>query len=248
MKTDKIELKAGERIDDLQRNGLHIIQDPKRFCFGMDAVLLSGYAHVKKGGRALDLGCGNGIIPILLSAKTEGKYFAGLEIQHDSADMAQRSVLMDELTGRVEIFEGDIKNVREYFKPASFDTVTSNPPYMINRHGLKNPGDAKAIARHEILCTLDDVTRSAADMLKPGGHFYMVHRPSRLEEIILSLKAAGLTLKRMRMVYPYADREPNMVLLDSTRGGNSGMRVDSPLVIYKEQGVYTDEVYEVYGY
>ncbi len=248
MRIENIELKPSERIDDLQRNGYGIIQDPDRFCFGMDAVLLSGYAGVKKGGRALDLGCGNGIIPILLEAKTEGAYFAGLEIQPESADMARRSVIMNELTDRVEIFEGDIKRVRDHFSPATFDTVTSNPPYMVSRHGLKNPGDAKAIARHEILCTLDDVTAAAADMLKPGGHFYMVHRPTRLEEIILSLKAAGLTLKRMRMVYPFADREPNMVLLDSTRGGNSGMRVDRPLVIYKERGVYTDEIYEVYGY
>lgn len=180
----KIELKEGERVDDLHRNGFQIIQNGKLFCFGMDAVLLSGFAKVKEQGTALDLGTGTGIIPILLAAKTQGRHFTGLEISPTSADMAARSVLLNDLQEKVEIVRGDIKEAGELFAPASFDTVTSNPPYMIGQHGLVNPDLEKAAARHEILCTLEDVVRAAAKLVRPGGSFFLVHRPFRLAEII----------------------------------------------------------------
>jgi len=241
-------LRENERIDDLQRNGYRIIQDPERFCFGMDAVLLSGFAGVKKGGRALDLGTGTGIIPILLEAKTPGSYFAGIEIQSESADMARRSVALNSLTEKVEIVEGDIRRIDEYFERGSFDTVTSNPPYMIAGHGLTNPDSPKAIARHEVCCSLDDVTGAAALMLKSGGYFYMVHRPFRLPEIFRSLTDHGLEPKRMRLVYPFADKEPSMVLIGSVLGGRPRLTVEKPLVIYEEPGKYTAEIYDVYGY
>ena len=152
-----IELKDGERLDELQRNGYRIIQNPGRFCFGMDAVLLSGFARVKEGERALDLGTGTGIIPILLRGKTKGRNFTGLEIQKESADMARRSVELNELTDSVSIVEGDIKEAASLFGAASFDVVTCNPPYMTDQHGLQNPELPKAIARHEILCSFEDV-------------------------------------------------------------------------------------------
>ena len=151
----KIELKEQERLDELHRNGYRIIQNPSRFCFGMDAVLLSGYAAVKEGETALDLGTGNGIIPILLEAKTKGKHFTGLEIQEESADMARRSVALNGLEEKIKIITGDIKEAGEMFEAASFDVITSNPPYMIGQHGLVNPDSPKAIARHELLCTLE---------------------------------------------------------------------------------------------
>lgn len=241
-------LLADERIDELHRNQYKIIQNSKKFCFGMDAVLLSGFAKVKSGEVALDLGTGTGIIPILLEAKSEGRHFTGLEIQEESADMARRSVVMNKQNEKIDIVLGDIKEASKLFGPASFDVVTSNPPYMNDHHGLTNPDLPKAIARHEILCTLEDVVREAAKVLKPGGRFYMVHRPFRLVEIINTLTAYRLEPKRMKMVHPFVDKEPNMVLIECTKGGRSMIKVEAPLIVYKEQNVYTDEIYDIYGY
>ena len=241
-------LLPGERIDELQRNGYRIIQNPERFCFGMDAVLLSGFARAKKQERCLDLGCGNGIIPILMEAKTEGKHFTGLEIQPKSADMARRSVALNGLQDRIDIVEGDIKDASKIFGASSFHVVTTNPPYMTAQHGLTNVYEAKTIARHEVLCNLEDIIRESARLLMPGGRFYMVHRPFRLAEIISLMVQYRIEPKRMRLVYPYVDREPNMVLIEGLRGGKSRMTVEKPLIVYKEPGKYTDEIYDVYGY
>ena len=241
-------LKEGERIDELQRNGYGIIQDPARFCFGMDAVLLSGFATAKKGERVLDLGTGTGIIPILMEAKTCGESFTGLEMQEESADMARRSVSYNHLEEKVKIVTGDIKDASKLFGASSFHVITTNPPYMIGTHGENSPSQAKAIARHEVLCTLDDVLRESAKLLMPGGRFYMVHRPFRLAEILSKMVEYKIEPKRMRLVYPYIDKEPNMVLIEGLRGGKSRMTVEKPLIVYKEQGVYTDEIYDIYGY
>lgn len=241
-------LLPGERIDELQRNGYRIIQNPERFCFGMDAVLLSGFARAKKQERCLDLGCGNGIIPILMEAKTEGKHFTGLEIQPESADMARRSVALNGLQDRIDIVEGDIKDASKIFGASSFHVVTTNPPYMTAQHGLTNLYEAKTIARHEVLCNLEDIIRESARLLMPGGRFYMVHRPFRLAEIISLMVQYRMEPKRMRLVYPYVDREQNMVLIEGLRGGKSRMTVEKPLIVYKEPGKYTDEIYDVYGY
>ncbi len=243
-----IELKEGERLDDLQRNGYQIIQDPDRFCFGMDAVLLSGFATGPDGGKVLDLGTGTGIIPILMAAKTTASQLVGLEIQEDSADMAQRSVILNDLQTRVKIVKGDIKEADQLFDAASFDVVTSNPPYMIGGHGLQNPEAPKAIARHEVLCDLEDVIRAAARCLKSGGKFYMVHRPFRLAEIMVLMHQYKVEPKRMQLVYPFADKEPSMVLIEGARGGKPRMTVEKPLIIYEEPGKYTPEIYDIYGY
>jgi tRNA1(Val) A37 N6-methylase TrmN6 len=237
-----------ERIDDLNRNNYKIIQNKKKFCFGMDAVLLSSYAKVKEEELVLDLGTGTGIIPILLEAKTKGKHFTGLEIQKESADMARRSVYLNKQNDKIDIIDGDIKEASEIFGPASFHVITSNPPYMNNNHGIQNPDLTKAIARHEILCGLEDVVRETARMLKPFGRFYMVHRPFRLIEIINMLTAYNLEPKRLRMVHPFIDKEPNMVLIESIKTGKSSLTVEPPLIVYKEPNQYTDEVYEIYGY
>ncbi len=237
-----------ERMDELHRNGYKIIQNVNKFCFGMDAVLLSGFAKVKPNETVLDMGTGTGIIPILLEAKTEGKHFTGLEIQEESADMAKRSVAMNRLADKIDIISGDIREASGIFGLASFDVVTSNPPYMNDNHGITNPDLPKAIARHEILCTLEDVIRETSKVLKPGGRFYMVHRPFRLVEIINTLSAYKLEPKRMKMVHPFIDKEPNMVLIESIKGGGSMIKVEAPLIVYKEQNVYTDEIYDIYGY
>ena len=243
MKNDLV--KCGERVDDLQ-NGYFVIQDPKKFCFGMDAVLLSGFARVKKGETALDMGTGTGIIPILLSQRTEGKHFTGLEIQAECAEMADRSVKYNCLEDRIQIVEGDIKEAAGIFGAASFDVVTCNPPYMIGQHGLTNPHMPKAIARHEILCTFDDVANQAARVLKDRGRFYLVHRPFRLVELMAALTKYKLEPKRLQLVYPYIDKEPNMVLIEACKGGNSRIQIERPLVVYEKPGVYTKDILELY--
>ena len=237
-----------ERLDELHRNGYFIIQDPKRFCFGMDAVLLSGFAKAKKGERVLDLGTGTGIIPILMEAKTEAEDFKALEIQEESADMARRSVCYNHLEDKIEIVTGDIKEASAIFGASSFDVITTNPPYMIGQHGIQNDANAKTIARHEVLCDLDDILRESAKMLKQGGRFYMVHRPFRLTEIMQVLTKYKLEPKRMKLVHPFVDKDANMVLIEAVRGGKSMIKVEAPIVVYKEQGVYTDEIYDIYGY
>lgn len=241
-------LKPNERIDDLQRNNYRIIQDPERFCFGMDAVLLSGFAKAKEGDHVIDLGTGTGIIPILMEAKTKASNLVGLEIQPESADMAQRSVELNHLEKKIRIVTGDIREASSIFGAATFDVVTSNPPYMTEHHGITNEKSPKAIARHELLCTLEDVICQAAKLLRPGGSFYMVHRPFRLVDIMVLMREYHLEPKRMKLVYPYIDKDPNMVLIEGLRGGRPRMTAEKPLIVYKEPGVYTDEIYEIYGY
>ena len=225
-----------ERIDDLQINGRRIIQSPDRFCFGMDAVLLSGFAKVKKGESVLDLGTGTGILPILLDAKTEGGHFTGLEIQPESADMARRSVILNNRQDKIDIVTGDIKNALNIFGAASFDVIVTNPPYMNQNHGITNPESPKAIARHELLCSLEDVIRQTGSLLKVNGRMYMVHRPFRLPDIMELMNECGIEPKKMRFVHPYVDREPSMVLIEGVRGGNRRLTVEKPLVIYDGPG------------
>ncbi len=280
-----IELKPGERIDELQRNGYGIIQSESNFRFGMDAVLLSGFAKVKRGEIAVDLGTGTGIIPILLEAKTEGKHFYGLELQPEMAEMASRSVRLNGLTEKIDIINGDIcsllpeKNdpdarVKPEITEISYseklnatenkstagsidmlkalygrvNVVTSNPPYMKAEHGLRNPEDAKAIARHEVKCSLSDVCEAASRLLCSGGRFYMVHRPLRLPEIISEMKRFKMEPKRIKPVYPFIDKEANMVLIEAVRNAAPECRLEKPVVVYKEPGKYTDEIYDIYGY
>ena len=238
-------VKENERVDDLQ-NGYYIIQDPRKFCFGMDAVLLSGFARVKKGEKVLDMGTGTGIIPVLLASKTQGEHFTGLEIQEECAEMAARSVKYNNLEDRVSIRQGDIKEAAGIFGAASFDVVTCNPPYMIGQHGLTNPHLPKAIARHEILCSFDDVACQAARVLKDRGRFFLVHRPFRLVELMATLTKYRLEPKRMQLVYPYIDKEPNMVLIEACKGGNSRIQIERPLVVYEKPGVYTKDILELY--
>lgn len=242
----EIALQENERLDDLQ-NGYFIIQNTKNFCYGIDAVLLAGFARVKPGERVLDMGTGTGIIPILLKAKTPGEHFTGLEIQEESAQIARRSVVYNGLEKDIEIRTGDIREAAAIFGRASFSVVTCNPPYMTGSHGLVNPHLPKAIARHEVLCTLEDVISQAAQVLEPRGRFYMVHRPFRLAEIMGLMMKYQLEPKRMRLVYPYVDKEPNMVLIEGLLGGNPRITVEKPLIVYERPGVYTDEIREIYG-
>ena len=240
-------LKDGERIDDLQRKGYRIIQDPSFFCFGSDAVLLSGFAKLNPRDRVLDLGTGTGVIPILLAARHEGPVFTGLEINPRSADMARRSVALNGLEERIGIVEGDIKAADTLFPGGSFDVIVTNPPYMAGDGGLKNPSEAKAAARHEVLCTIDDVLRVSAALLKSGGSFYMVHRPHRLAEITEKMRRARIEPKILRLVHPHAGDPAKMFLIKGTKDGGQWLQVERPLIIFDENGERTEEVRELYG-
>lgn len=236
-----------ERVDDLQCKGYQLIQKPKGFCFGVDAVLLSDFARVKKGQKVLDLCTGSGVIPILLEAKTEGAAFTGLELQEEYADMANRSVTLNHLEEKVNIVCGDVKDVKKLFPPASFQVVTVNPPYMTDHHGLQNLYEPKNIARHEVALCLEDVIAAASHVLPVGGNIYMIHKPFRLAEIFRVMKQYHLEPKRMRLVHPYVDKEPTMVLIEGLKGGKERITIEPPLVMYKRKNMYTEEIYEIYG-
>ena len=239
-------IRENERLDDLHRCGYMIIQDPERFCFGIDAVLLSGFCNVAKGDKVLDLGAGTGVIPILLAAKTKASQLVGVEIQEESADMAKRSVLYNKLTERVSIIHGDLKEVETLIERHSFDIVTTNPPYVKVGSGASGELSAKAVARHELAMSLDECIRAAAYALKFGGKLYMVHRPTRLADIICTLRAHKLEPKQVRFVQPYANKDPNLVLIEARSGGGAELRVMPPLVVYEADGTYTNECYEIY--
>ena len=244
---NNIELKVNERIDDLERNGYKIIQDEKRFCYGIDAVLLSHFAKVRKNEKVVDLGTGTGIIPILMHAINEPAVYSALEIQEDSYDMALRSVMLNNLQEDITIINGDIKEASKLLGTSLYNVVTSNPPYMIDDHGLKNEDNALTIARHEVLCSLEDVVREASRLLKVKGRFYMVHRPYRLPEIMEVMRKYHLEPKRMRLVHPYIDKEPNIVLIEALKGGRPRLTIESPLIVYKDVNEYSDEIIRIYN-
>ena len=246
MREESAQLQGTERLDDLQRGGYYLIQDEKLFCFGMDSVLLSAFARALPGEQVLDLGCGNGVIPILMKARyPEGRY-SGLELNARSVSLARRSVALNGLEASISIIQGDIKEADRIYPAASFDVITGNPPYMTGGHGLTGADEEVAAARHEIWCTLEDVVRAASNLLKSKGRFYLVHRPFRLAEIMICMRNYHLEPKRMRLVYPYADREPNMVLLEGVKGGRPRITVEPPLIVYEKPGVYTEEIRQIY--
>ena len=238
---------CGERLDDLQCNGLYLIQDPDKFCFGIDAVLLSNFVKVKKNGHVVDLCTGSGIVPILLSAKTDAKKITGIEIQSDIADMARRSVSYNKLDEKIDIINDDISNVLKYINNCSVDSVCVNPPYMKDTTAIKNPDLPMAIARHELLTDLDTVINIASKLLKESGKFFMVHRPSRLSEIFASMRQNRIEPKRLRFIHPYIESKANLVLIEGAKGSGVWLDVEPPLVVYKDKNVYTDEVLKIYG-
>ncbi len=242
------ELRPGERIDDLQRSNLKIIQDPAKFCFGMDAVLLSGFVSVKRGGRVTDLCTGSGIIPLLLSAKTEAAEIKGIEIQAEMADMAARSVRLNTLEGKVHIVRGDLRDSAVSGESGSQDVVTCNPPYMRAGEGVVNPDSARAIARHELCGRLEEIVQVSARLLKNGGRACFVYRPNRLIELISAMRGCGLEPKRMKLVHPFAERDANMVLLEAVKGGRCFLTVEPPVIVFQSPGMYSREIREIYGY
>lgn len=254
-------------MEKLERllNGYQIYQDTERFQFGIDAVLLADFASggragdggkssIKAGEKVIDLGTGTGIIPLLmagrLSSKTSGlcePAFTGLEVQKDSADMAVRSIALNGLEKKIQIVNGDLRKVKELFDCHSFNAVTCNPPYMIDTHGQGNGLDAMTIARHEVLCTLEDVVAAADYLLAPHGSFFMIHRPFRLPEIFSSLEKHKMEMKRMRLIMPFAGKEPNMVLIEARKNAKRRLTIEPPLIVRNDDGEYTVEIRQIYG-
>lgn len=233
---------------DTLLNGNKIFQNSESFMFGIDAVLLADFATnaIHNDDSVIDLGSGNGIIPLLLDKNSRAKNIVGLEIQSESAKMANESVELNDLQKKIKIIEGDIKKVSEIFKIHSFDVVISNPPYMKKNSGKQNDFDAKSIARHEIFCNLEDVINAADFLLKNHGSFCMIHRPERLAEIFYFCKKCKMEPKLMRFVVPFENSEPTMVLVECKKDAKPNLKVQKNLVVYKEKGIYSDEVMKIY--
>ena len=243
-----IELKENERIDDLEFNNLKIIQNEKEFCFGMDAVLLSDFAkEIKQNSKIIDLGTGTGILPILLSGKTEDTKIVGIEIQEKMSEMATRSVKLNNLENRIQIINEDLRNLGKLFEKESFDAVLTNPPYKENNTGLKNEYEGKIIARHEIKCNLEDIILASKNLLKDRGTLYMVHRPERIVDICELLRKYKIEPKVIRFIYPKAGKEANLILIKAVKNARKFLKIEKPLIIYKENGAYTDEVLKIYN-
>lgn len=243
-----INLKENERIDDLEFKNLKIIQNEKEFCFGMDAVLLTDFAKdIKQKSKIIDLGTGTGILPILLSGKTENTEFVGIEIQEKMAEMANRSVRLNNLQNRIKIINEDIKNLNKIFKKESFDAVVSNPPYKENDTGLKNDYEGKIIARHEVKCNLEDIIFACKILLKDRGTLYMVHRPERIVDVCELLRKYKIEPKVIKFIYPKIGKESNLILIKAVKNSRKFLKIEKPLIIYKENGEYTDDLLRIYN-
>ena len=255
-----MELKENERIDDLEYNNLKIIQNKKGFCFGIDSVLISDFARdIKNNSKGVDLGTGTGIISILLASKTNLSKIIGIEVQEDVADMAKRSVKLNNLQDKIKILNINIKEIlsnkkekntlendREILKRDSFDFIVTNPPYKKLETGKINESEYKYISRHEITATLEDFVQVSKYLLKDKGSIYMVHRPDRLVDILNILRKYKLEPKKIRFVHSMENKEPSLVLIKAVKNANVFLRIEKPLIIYDENGKYSDEIYKIY--
>lgn len=240
----QVELLAGERIDYLVNNGLKIIQSREVFSFSMDAVLLAKFANVPRRGKVVDLCTGTGVIPLLMSPRTQASIL-GIEIQERLYDMATRSVRLNQLEQQIHIQLGDLKELPQKYGDGHFDYLTCNPPYMA-AGGDTNLNPHIAIARHEILCTLEDVVRISSRIVRSGGKVAYVHRPSRLVDLLMLMREYRIEPKRLQLVHPRKDQEANMVLVEGIRDGGKELKLLPPLIVYNSDGEYTDEMKTIY--
>lgn len=246
---DKKLVHDGERIDDLQLNGLKLIQNPSWFCFGVDAVLLSDFSKsgIKKGYSVVDFCTGNGIVPILLSAKTKANHITALEIQKEVSYLAERNVKFNKLEALITVLNADLKDADSFIKPNSIDYITCNPPYKEKGLGLKNDNEILTIARHEVMCNLEDIIKSAKTILKPSGKIALIHRPERLADIICLMREYNIEPKRLKFVHPYPEKTATMILIEGTKCGGKQLFLEPPLYIYDENRNYTEEINRIYG-
>ena len=243
-----IVLKDGERIDDLEYKGLKIIQNKNGFCFGIDSVLISDFAQrMKKGSKVLDLGTGTGIISILLSKKQENLKIYGIEIQEDVAEMAERSIKLNGLENDIKIINDNLKNLNDYFEVNSIDAIVTNPPYKKNNTGLKSDDYKNLVSRHEIECTLEDIIVISKKLLKDKGEMYMINRAERLVDIVSCMRKNRLEPKEIRFVHSKQNESPTLVLVRAVKNAGEFLKIEKPLIIYNEDGSYTDEILEIYN-
>lgn len=241
-------LKENERIDDLEYKGLKIIQNTEGFCFGIDSVLLSDFAkNIKKDSKVIDLGTGTGIIGILLCAKTEISHMVGVEIQEEVYDIARRNIRLNKLEEKFTLMNINIKELEKRQEIGKFDAIVTNPPYKKENTGIQNKNEKKLISRHEISANLEDFIKVSSQLLKDKKDLYMVHRPDRLVDIIELLRKYKLEPKKLKLVYPKPEREPNLLLIKATKNARPFLKVEKPLYVYKESGEYTDEILKIYG-
>lgn len=243
----KVELFEGERIDDLQIKDKKIIQNPKFFCFGIDAVLIANFAKVKKNDNVVDIGTGNGIISLILAAKKNPNSIRAIEIQEHMANMAKRNVILNDFEQIIKVDNIDLKEASIFYGKDIFDVVVTNPPYSNKGCGKQNIEDAKTIARHEVKCNLEDVIKTSFDILKHRGKFFMVHRPDRIVDILYFMREYNIEPKYLRFVHPSIDKRPSMVLIEGSKCGGKELKVLEPLYVYDQNGNYTQEIKNIYG-
>lgn len=242
-----VKINIDEGVDDLQLNGLRLIQKQQGFRFGVDAVLLSHFANIKNKHRVIDLCTGTGIVPFLAYGKYEPKEVVGLEIQEDMVEMANRSSILNDTTDVVKFVQSDLKDKALLDSLGKFDVLTVNPPYKLNNAGIVNPNDKLAIARHEVMCTLEDVIIAARRLLKDNGRMFIVHRPERLADIFVLMRKHKIEPKRVRMVQPNTKKAPNIVLVEGQRDGGAFLKWEETLYVYDDNGNYSEEIDRIYG-
>jgi len=242
-----MKINENERIDDLEYKGLKIIQNAKDFCFGIDSVLLSDYAkNIKEKATVVDIGTGSGVIGLLLCKKTKLNKTYGVEIQKHVAELAKRNIKLNKLETKFEVINKDIKDIFTHLEPNKIDVVVTNPPYKKANTGIINHNKTQRVARHEVECTLEDIIKVSSKLLKHGGEFYMVHRAERLVDIMCLLRENKIEPKNIRFVHTRQNEKPNLILIRAVKNAKEFFKIDKPLIIYKEDGKYTDEILRIY--
>jgi tRNA1Val (adenine37-N6)-methyltransferase len=242
----EISLREDEKLDELFNGRLKIIQKKKGYRFSVDALLLAHFSSHHSAHSIIDLGTGSGIIPLILARKTMAPIIVGVEVQEEMADMARRTMLLNELPGRVTILREDLRNMRDCFPPASFDLVVSNPPYYSVSDGRINPTEQKAIARHEIMVSLEDLVACAHYLVKPTGCVVIIFPAKRLIDLLSALTVAAINPRLLRIIYSQKKGEGKLVIVEASKGGNPELEVTQPFFVYDPEGGYSAEMQHIY--
>ncbi|MGT2933000.1 tRNA1(Val) (adenine(37)-N6)-methyltransferase [Streptococcus catagoni] len=240
-------LKTGERIDQLFSSDVKIIQNKEVFSYSIDSVLLSRFPKMPSRGLIVDICSGNGAVGLFASTKTKAKIIE-IELQERLADMAQRSISLNELDDQVRMYCDDLKNLLSYVPRSGVDLILCNPPYFKSTEtSKKNLSEHYLLARHEITTNLEEICQISRQALKSNGRLAMVHRPDRFVEILELLKKYGLAPKRLQFVYPKIGKDANMLLVEAIKDGSlEGLKVLPPLIVHQENGDYTDHIFDIY--